>query len=78
VEFTEMRGVKGIREATVKIKDMDVKIGIAHELGNARKLPQDIREGQSVYHAIEIMVCPGGCQAIQNVVNQGKVEKQVG
>jgi NADH-quinone oxidoreductase subunit G/NADP-reducing hydrogenase subunit HndD len=61
VEFTEMRGVKGIREATVKIKDMDVKIGIAHELGNARELLQDIREGQSVYHAIEIMACPGGC-----------------
>jgi NADH-quinone oxidoreductase subunit G/NADP-reducing hydrogenase subunit HndD len=61
VEFTEMRGIKGIREATVKIKDMELKIGIAHELGNARKLLQDIRDGKSQYHAIEIMACPGGC-----------------
>jgi NADH-quinone oxidoreductase subunit G/NADP-reducing hydrogenase subunit HndD len=61
VEFAEMRGVKGIREATVKIKDMELKIGIAHELGNARKLLQDIRDGKSSYHAIEIMACPGGC-----------------
>ena len=61
IEFTEMRGIAGIREATIKIKDLDVKIGIAHELGNARKLLQDIREGKSYYHAIEIMACPGGC-----------------
>jgi len=38
-----------------------IKIGIAHGLGNARKLLQDIREGKSHYHAIEIMACPGGC-----------------
>ncbi|HEX3048820.1 MAG TPA: NADH-dependent [FeFe] hydrogenase, group A6 [Bacillota bacterium] len=61
VEFAEMRGIKGIREATVKIKDMELKIGIAHELGNARKLLQDIRDGNSKFHAIEIMACPGGC-----------------
>ena len=61
VEFAEMRGVKGIREASVKIKDLDLKIGIAHELGNARKLLEDIRDGKSKFHAIEIMACPGGC-----------------
>ncbi|MCL6589104.1 MAG: [FeFe] hydrogenase, group A [Firmicutes bacterium] len=61
VEFSEMRGIKGIREASVKIKDMELKIGIAHELGNARKLLQDIQDGKSQFHAIEIMACPGGC-----------------
>lgn len=61
VEFTQLRGMEGIREGTVKIKDMDVKIGIAHGLGNARKLLEDIRDGKSQYHAIEIMACPGGC-----------------
>lgn len=61
VEFTQLRGMDGIREGTVKIKDMDVKIGIAHGLGNARKLLEDIRDGKSHYHAIEIMACPGGC-----------------
>ncbi|MCT4621008.1 MAG: NADH-dependent [FeFe] hydrogenase, group A6 [Marinisporobacter sp.] len=61
VEFTQLRGMEGVREGTVKIKDMDVKIGIAHGLGNARKLLEDIRDGKSQYHAIEIMACPGGC-----------------
>ncbi len=61
VEFTAMRGVQGIREATVKVGEMDLKIGIAHELGNARKLLEDIRAGKSQFHAIEIMACPGGC-----------------
>lgn len=61
VEFKALRGLEGIREATVKIGDMDLKIGIAHELGNARKMLEDIRDGKSHYHAIEIMACPGGC-----------------
>jgi NADH-quinone oxidoreductase subunit G/NADP-reducing hydrogenase subunit HndD len=61
VEFTAMRGVQGIREATVKVGDLELKIGIAHELGNARKLLEDIRAGKSQFHAIEIMACPGGC-----------------
>jgi NADH-quinone oxidoreductase subunit G/NADP-reducing hydrogenase subunit HndD len=61
VEFTQLRGMKGIREATVSVGDMDLKIGIAHGLGNARKLLEDIRDGKSHYHAIEIMACPGGC-----------------
>ncbi len=61
VEFTQLRGMKGIREASVSIGDMDLKIGIAHGLGNARKLLEDIRDGKSHYHAIEIMACPGGC-----------------
>ena len=61
VEFTQLRGMEGIREGTVKIGDMDVKIGIAHGLGNARKLLECIRSGNCSFHAIEIMACPGGC-----------------
>ncbi|SEF38594.1 NAD(P)-dependent iron-only hydrogenase catalytic subunit [Caloramator fervidus] len=61
VEFNEVRGLKGFKEATVKIKDMDIKIGVANGLGNARKLLEDIRDGKRFYHAIEIMACPGGC-----------------
>lgn len=61
VEFNELRGIEGIREATVKIGDQDICIGIAHGLGNARKLLEEIRRGESKYHAIEIMACPGGC-----------------
>jgi len=61
VEFTALRGLEGIRSATIKIGDLDLNIGIAHGLGNARKLLEDIRDGKSKYHAIEIMACPGGC-----------------
>lgn len=61
VNFTQLRGLEGIRSATVKIGDMDLKIGIAHGLGNARKLLEGIRSGEMEFHAIEIMACPGGC-----------------
>jgi NADH-quinone oxidoreductase subunit G len=61
VEFQQLRGFDGIREATVKINDLDLKIAIAHGLGNARTLLEAIRDGRASYHAIEIMACPGGC-----------------
>jgi len=61
VDFEQLRGMEGIREASVDFDGLEVKIGIAHGLGNARKLLEDIRDGKSHYHAIEIMACPGGC-----------------
>jgi NADP-reducing hydrogenase subunit HndD len=61
VDFKELRGMDGIREATIDFDGLPIKIGIAHGLGNARKLLEDIRSGKSSYHAIEIMACPGGC-----------------
>lgn len=61
VEFHDLRGFDGIKEAIIKIKDMDVKIAVAHGLGNARELLEKIRDGKADYHAIEIMACPGGC-----------------
>ncbi|PKM50589.1 MAG: NADH:ubiquinone oxidoreductase [Firmicutes bacterium HGW-Firmicutes-7] len=61
VEFTQLRGMEGVREAVVNIGGKELKIGIAHGLGNARILLEGIREGTSHYDAIEIMACPGGC-----------------
>ena len=61
VDFMELRGMDGIREATIDFNGLPIKIGIAHGLGNARKLLEGIRSGKSSYHAIEIMACPGGC-----------------
>lgn len=61
VDFTDLRGFEGIKEATVRIGDTDVKIGVTNGLGNARKLLEALREGKVQYHAIEIMACPGGC-----------------
>jgi len=61
VNFEELRGLEGIRHATIDFGGFPLKIGIAHGLGNARKLLEDIRAGHSEFHAIEIMACPGGC-----------------
>jgi NADP-reducing hydrogenase subunit HndD len=61
VDFEELRGMEGIRHATVDFDGLPINIGIAHGLGNARKLLEDIKAGKSTFHAIEIMACPGGC-----------------
>lgn len=61
VDFEELRGMEFIREATIDFDGLPIKIGIAHGLGNARKLLEEIKQGKSSYHAIEIMACPGGC-----------------
>lgn len=61
VEFKSVRGFDGLKEASVDIDGEEIKIGVAHGLGNARKLLEAIRDGESKYHAIEIMACPGGC-----------------
>ena len=61
VEFEAVRGVEGVKEATVKVGDLDVKVAIAHGTANAAKLLDSIRAGEKTYHFIEIMACPGGC-----------------
>ncbi len=61
IEYHGVRGVDGIKEATVNMGGMDVKVAVAHGLGNARKLLESIRDGKADYHFIEIMACPGGC-----------------
>ncbi len=61
VDFEQLRGLEGIRAATVDFDGTPIHIGIAHGLGNARKLLDDVKSGKSEFHAIEIMACPGGC-----------------
>ena len=61
VEFEELRGLNGVRSATIDFNGTPIKIGIAHGLGNARKLIEEVKNGTSPYHAIEVMACPGGC-----------------
>ena len=61
VDFTELRGMEGIRHAKIDFNGLELNIGIAHGLGNARKLLESIRSGECNFHAIEIMSCPGGC-----------------
>lgn len=61
LDFHDVRGTKGIKEATYKVGNLDVKVAVASGLVNARKLLDDVRAGKADYHFIEIMACPGGC-----------------
>ncbi len=61
IDFTEVRGTKGIKEATYNVAGMDVNVAIASGLVNARELLDKVKSGEASYHFIEIMGCPGGC-----------------
>jgi NADP-reducing hydrogenase subunit HndD len=61
VNFTAVRGTQGIKEATVNIAGMDVKVAVASGLANAKIILDNIRSGKADYHFVEIMSCPGGC-----------------
>lgn len=63
VDFEELRGLENVRHATIDFNGLPINIGIAHGLGNARKLLESIKRGECEFHAIEIMACPGGCIA---------------
>ena len=61
VDFEAVRGEEGIKKASVKVGDKDVKVCVAHGLGNARKVMEEIKNGTADYQFVEIMACPGGC-----------------
>lgn len=61
VNFTAVRGLEGIKEATVNVAGISVKAAVTSGLGNARKILEKIQKGEAQYDAIEIMACPGGC-----------------
>ena len=61
LDFKEVRGTQGIKEAKYNIAGTEVKVAVASGLANARKIMDDIRAGKADYHFIEIMSCPGGC-----------------
>ena len=61
INFTEVRGLEGVREAAIDINGTTVKVAVANGMKSAKILLDDIRAGKSPYHFIEIMGCPGGC-----------------
>ena len=63
IKFEQVRGFEGVREASLDMNGMTVNVAIAHGMKNAKVLLDEIREGKSKYHFIEIMGCPGGCIA---------------
>jgi len=62
IDFEDIRGLKGIKEAAVPVDGLDVKVLVSHGLSNAETLMNKLRAGElKDYHFIEIMCCPGGC-----------------
>jgi len=61
VNFTAVRGMDGIKEASVKIGDLDVNVAVASSTGKASELLEMVKKGEKNYTFIEIMGCPGGC-----------------
>lgn len=61
VNFTAVRGMQGIKEATVKIGDLDVNVAVCSSTGKASELLDAVKRGEKNYHFIEVMGCPGGC-----------------
>lgn len=61
LDFTDVRGMNGIKEASYQVAGLDIKVAVASGLGNARELLNKVKAGEANYHFIEIMGCPGGC-----------------
>ncbi len=61
IEFTDVRGLEGIKEASVVIGNSSIKIAVAHGISNAKKVIEQIENGESKYAFVEIMACVGGC-----------------
>jgi len=61
LDFVSLRGLEGIKEATVNLGGTDVKVAVCHTLSNARILAEQVKHGTSPYAFIEVMCCPGGC-----------------
>jgi len=79
LDFTEVRGTKGLKEASYTVGDLTVNVCAASGLENARKVMEEIKAGTSKYHFVEIMACPGGCvngggQPVQHAVVRNFVD----
>ena len=61
IEYKEIRGTKGFKEAVYKVAGMDVKVAVVSGLNNANDLLKKIESGEADYHIVEVMCCPGGC-----------------
>lgn len=61
IDYTAARGYRSVKEATLNVGGLEVRIAIVNGIGNVRPVLEDIRAGKSPYHFIEVMACPGGC-----------------
>lgn len=61
IDYEEVRGTDGIKEAVYNVAGMDVKVAVVSGLSNANEILKKVKNGEADYHFIEIMCCPGGC-----------------
>ena len=61
LDFTDVRGIEGVKEAAYTVGGLTVKVAVASGLANARRLLEKVQAGEADYTFIEIMACPGGC-----------------
>ena len=79
LNYEQVRGEKGIKEASLNIAGNELKVVVASGLANARKIMEEIKLGKADYHFVEIMACPGGCvmgggQPIKNSKTRASVD----
>lgn len=72
INFTDVRGVEGVKEASYNVGGLDVKVAVASGTANAAKILEKIESGEADYTFVEVMGCPGGC------VNGGGQPQQSG
>ncbi|MBQ2119158.1 MAG: iron hydrogenase small subunit [Clostridia bacterium] len=61
LDFEDVRGIAGIKRATYKLGDREIRVAVASGTKNAKQLLNAIRDGKEQYEFVEIMCCPGGC-----------------
>ena len=61
IDFKDVRGLDGLKEATLDLDGTKVKIAVCHTLMQAREMMERVKAGTADYHFIEVMACPGGC-----------------
>ena len=61
IDFVEVRGLDGVKEATYNVNGVDVKVAVVNGITNAKIILDKVRAGTADYHFVEVMTCPGGC-----------------
>ncbi len=82
VKYEAVRGLEGIKEATVVLGGVELKAAVAHSTGAAKELIKRIKSGEATYHFVEVMACPGGCvngggQPIVSALKRMEVDQRV-
>ena len=76
LELEEVRGMKGIKRATIKIGDKEIKVAVVATARNARNVLEEIKRNKEAYDYVEFMACPGGCIGGQPLTSTNAIIKK--